>query len=320
MTKETAMKILKELHGNSLFSNRIALETLIPELADSNDERIRKCLIDFFEDWHENKSHCWGIAVTAILAWLEKQGESYTKNDVDDAYLKGISDAKNELEKQGSSSVKWQKNTPDNKPPLNHSVLMKTTHGVAEGYYVGSLWFQFRWSSNIKDSDVLAWMELSDLDEQSEQKNADKSATTKQEGWIEIPFGAKDSELQEETYYIPKGFHAEINNDKVVIKKGEKSAAWSEEDENYLQSAENACEYQYGKNTSTILWLKSLKDRVQPKQEWSKEDEKMLGSIIEDVDYIGEFPDYPTKLDCELKDESNAKIKWLKSLKNRIGG
>ena len=95
------MKILKELHDNSLFSNRTALETLIPELADSNDERIRKCLIEFFEDWHENKSHCWGIAVTAILAWLEKQGESYTKKDVDDAYLKGISDAKNELEKQG---------------------------------------------------------------------------------------------------------------------------------------------------------------------------------------------------------------------------
>lgn len=32
---------------------------------------------------------------------LEKQGESYTKKDVDDAYLKGICDAKQELEKQG---------------------------------------------------------------------------------------------------------------------------------------------------------------------------------------------------------------------------
>lgn len=42
---------------------------------------------------------------------------------------------------------------------------------------------------------------------------------------------------------------------------------WSEEDENYLQSAENACEYQYGKNTSTILWLKSLKDRVRGKED-----------------------------------------------------
>ena len=42
----------------------------------------------------------------------------------------------------------------------------------------------------------------------------------------------------------------------------EMQVAWSEEDENYLQSAENACEYQYGKNTSTILWLKSLKQKI----------------------------------------------------------
>ena len=38
---------------------------------------------------------------------------------------------------------------------------------------------------------------------------------------FEIPFGAKDSELIEESYYIPKGYHAEISKDKVTIKKGE---------------------------------------------------------------------------------------------------
>ena len=48
---------------------------------------------------------------------------------------------------------------------------------------------------------------------------------------IEIPFGAKDSELKEATYYIPKGFHAEIDDGKIVIKKGEKPAEWNEEDE-----------------------------------------------------------------------------------------
>lgn len=57
---------------------------------------------------------------------------------------------------------------------------------------------------------------------------------------------------------------------------------------------------------------------IEQKPDWSDEDEEMLDSIIIDVDYIGEFPDYPTKLDCELKDESNAKIKWLKSIKDRV--
>lgn len=164
MDKETAMKILKELHDNSLFSTyRTALETIIPELAESEDEKIRKTIIRFFKDQYSNETEMYDGSVTVgkAIAWLEKQ--DYTKKDIDDAYLKGICDAKHELEKQGNCSAKWQKNTPDNKPTINHSVLMKTTQGIAEGYFVGSLWFQFRWSSNIKDSDVLYWMELNDL-------------------------------------------------------------------------------------------------------------------------------------------------------------
>lgn len=123
------------------FEATIEGNKIILTKTESEDEKIRKTLIEMFsnvgkKDWRD-------IPTEKIIAWLEKQG---------------------------SSSVKWQKNTPDNKPATNHSVLMKTTHGIAEGYFVGSLWFQFRWSSNIKDSDVLAWMELSDLDEQDGQK------------------------------------------------------------------------------------------------------------------------------------------------------
>ena len=36
---------------------------------------------------------------------------------------------------------------------------------------------------------------------------------------VEIPFSSRDSELEEDTYYIPKGYHAEIEDNKVVIKK-----------------------------------------------------------------------------------------------------
>lgn len=185
MTKETAMKILKELHDNSLFSNRIALETLIPELAESEDERIKKECISIINAWAEAcrvEGDCCEVAPICIAwlekqdkvdtvsyevaenekrefvgygflkckgdflsfkegenywleyvgkdnynvrsdnllgqtfhitpqqlytvfrptTWLEKQGQTFTKKDVDDAYLKGISDAKDELEKQGT--------------------------------------------------------------------------------------------------------------------------------------------------------------------------------------------------------------------------
>lgn len=36
-----------------------------------------------------------------------------------------------------------------------------------------------------------------------------------------IPFGASDSELMEATYFIPQGYHAVIESNKVIIKKGE---------------------------------------------------------------------------------------------------
>ena len=95
MERETAMKILKELHNKSLFAERTALETIIPELKESEDEKIRKALVRF----HKSTIDIDGIKGADILAWLEKQ--CYTKKNVDDAYLKGISDAKNELDKQG---------------------------------------------------------------------------------------------------------------------------------------------------------------------------------------------------------------------------
>ena len=88
---------------------------------------------------------------------------------------------------------------------------------------------------------------------------------------IEIPFGAKDSELQEATYYIPKGFHAEIDDDKVVIKKGEKPAEWSEDDEcikkrliNLVNEIYNNTNYiTFLEHKELLAWLEKLDDNVE---------------------------------------------------------
>jgi len=78
-------------------------EVIFPELKENEDEKIRKELIRAFKSLNTIK--VWnGIERTDILAWLEKQGETFTKKDVDDAYLKGISDAKQELEKQSKQN------------------------------------------------------------------------------------------------------------------------------------------------------------------------------------------------------------------------
>ena len=111
------------------------ISTIFPELKESEDEKIRKTIIDFVNEYGDKFFST--LAKGNAIAWLEKQVDC---------------------------SAQWEKNTADNKPVINHSVLMKTTHGIAEGYFVGSLWFQYRWSSNIKDSDVLYWMELYELE------------------------------------------------------------------------------------------------------------------------------------------------------------
>lgn len=58
----------------------------------------------------------------------------------------------------------WRKNREDNKPEIKHSVLMFTAHGIAEGEWLGDEWCQYRWSCKVKDSEVLYWVYLSDLD------------------------------------------------------------------------------------------------------------------------------------------------------------
>lgn len=117
----------------------------------------------------------------------------------------------------------------------------------------------------------------------------EKKELKKIENEIEIPFGAKDSELIEESYYIPKGFHAEIDGDKVVIKKGEKPTTWSDEDEyktekmlgwlntliNYIQGDATVSLDLYRERKQQVeqikTWLKSLKDR----HTWKPSDEQM---------------------------------------------
>lgn len=130
-------------------------------------------------------------------------------------------------------------------------------------------------------------------------------------GNVEIPFGAKDSELQEATYYIPKGFHAEIEGNNVIIKKGEQKPAWSEEDINMFGSILStlgicANNPQIPADVRSIhkkeeSWFNELYHRVQPKQEWSEEDEKYLKLAIDNFQMLG----------------NSFLTAWLKSLKDR---
>ena len=127
---------------------------------------------------------------------------------------------------------------------------------------------------------------------------------------IKIPFGAKDSELVEATYFIPEGMEAVIEGDKVIIRRKES------EDERIRKNCIHFLELQKEHHASTIeidkciAWLEKQKP-----VEWSEEDEKMMDSLICSL----------TRISHNTKTDSTSpnyiffeEVNWLKSLKQRI--
>ena len=99
----------------------------------------------------------------------------------------------------------------------------------------------------------------------------------------------------------------------------EQKPAWDEEDENMIQDIINdiaiAQEQVYCKSRceDEINWLKSLKERVQPKQEWSEEDRRMLIGLIDELDAIMNKAT-PNEISVYSKYAN-----WLNSIKDRVG-
>ena len=81
---DIALDKIERLLGIGDNCSRKELENIFPELKDSEDERIRKELIQYFKNFTLNTFA--GLDPQKILFWLEKQGQTFTQKDVDDAY------------------------------------------------------------------------------------------------------------------------------------------------------------------------------------------------------------------------------------------
>lgn len=322
-------------HGVSPTLNKEDLQDIFPELKESEDERIRKDIISALK-WANHKG-----VYDKHIAWLEKQGRHSIYNVPSREVILAIWDLGNEWKEltNGSISTEYsaqldyiQKHWRESEYYLREKqgeqkhkdrYIFKSIPRLldmieptdkAKSYcqkLIDSL-LQEGYATDAKIvSDCLKQMNgekvamaVMDIEKQGEQP---KEATYTHE--VEIPFGAKDSELQEVTYYIPKGFHAEIEDDKVVIKKGD-NPAWSEEDEKIYQSIMDDTVQENQLDDKQILWLKFLKDRVQPVQEWNGGDAAHLHSIITHLqDFI---ESHPNTTGADIQGEN---VAWLKSLK-----
>jgi hypothetical protein len=105
MTREEAIKVASETYGwLKTDREREALETLIPELAESEDERIIKTLQEYVNNrnWPLN-----GPTQEEVLAWLEKQKKREEGDRTDEAkiYWRGWNDSMKQKEQKSIESV-----------------------------------------------------------------------------------------------------------------------------------------------------------------------------------------------------------------------
>jgi len=110
---------------------------------------------------------------------------------------------------------------------------------------------------------------------------------------------------------------AEWEDEVKMLRDNIKIDPWSKEDEKRLQSCLNILQAKGIMGVTETIntkWLKSLKDRVQPKQKWNERDEQMLEASI---GFIKSSP-YPYSGDTFKGEISKTEAEnWIKFLKDR---
>ena len=198
--------------GVECFKN--TLTNIFPELTESEDERIRKRLIDLIYKVYAFTNYITCVEYENIIAWLEKQGD------------------------KSITLPKW-KYKNDNTPLLRDSIILNKYGCVAKspsGAIISDAW--------VLDYDELAKLPKEELEKQGEQKPFDyentniqqKDFAPKQE-WSEEDDYNLQCMIAKVTYDIQKG-NVGRNNELMDWLKSLKDRVqpqpkqeWSEEDE-----------------------------------------------------------------------------------------
>ena len=96
-----------EKNGFTIVTYKTDLESIFPELKESEDERIRKEIIAWLKN---SEGQTLPIdRYNAALAWLEKQGEVVSDNDDIEVEEKGIREAFNKIWEEKQDKQKSQR-------------------------------------------------------------------------------------------------------------------------------------------------------------------------------------------------------------------
>lgn len=293
---DEAIEKAKECHTDGLSlhqSVKDVIEHIFPELKESEDERIRKGLINYFNDF--SLSTFGGLDPKKILAWLEKQGEQkpiiVTKFKVGDVIT-------------------------DNTGVYPHKKVEAIEN---ENYVVRCLYTNCQQYIPINTQDEYI------LVADKQVKEGCWYLCIKSYHHL----GGDDYWFKEGAVYFceKEGFLRSSKNNNIYVYDCEhwqmyfapyeqKPVEWNDKDETILKRIIDELKERESvgvldKSSYDIIekWLKDLKNKVQPqpKQEWSQEDERERKHCIDFLNHPDMIEVTPTvKRGC---------IDWLKSLR-----
>ena len=322
---DEAIERAKEIHNEHKAQPFDVMLKVFPELAESDDERIRKALIRAFKSLNTIK--IWNVIErTDILAWLEKQStlaklsedEQKPDDKIEPKFKVGDWTVSN-LDKKARQISEFHFDEYN-----SYYVVDGKSVNLEEYDRLHHLWT----ISDAKPGDVIYlpngnneyyFFIFKGIENAAVNSFAHfhqyNDGTSEVEGTIDRLFSVNDvfhpatKEQRELLFQKMKEAGYEWDEDKKELKKIEQNP-WSEEDEFNLSAVIAKIQYdidngRIGQNRELLSWVKSIKDRVQPKQEWSKEDIRN----IEDIDSVLFY-------DKELPEDTCMRLRnWLKSLR-----
>lgn len=315
MTREEAIKLVKQIKGAMVYTEeeKKALETLIPELCENEDERIIKKLQEYVKNrnWSLN-----GPTQDEVLAWLEKQKEQkiISQEDFDMAKYKVLCGEPN-LDLEIASYTEKNVHLPitGKNEPMD----------IMESDWIKCAKFFYNLGKKQKEQKF--------TDETMQEKDRIDSSFTKmkqkeQKPGIEVtlndiaPFEKEFRRLcGAYNIKLPFGRPFDVHHLcedllKFLKKKEQKPTEWSEK---YITDVfekvglAKIVREQGNDELTNAVQSAMLELSKGYKQEWSKEDEEMLSFFDEILGYA--YNNNPRGFRKSMLD---AKM-WLKSLKNR---
>ena len=279
MTREEAIKILKARP----YSGEVleALETLVPEYNESEDEKIRKALLDYFSCTGDDNLMLNGVYVKDIIAYLDKMKEKL---------------------EQGKKQFYW-KPTEEDIRLFNKAVTTNTSLSPQERAQLDVVRMKFKHCPYIKQKSE--WNE-NEEDKKTIDEICNVIVANSKDGYLgrysacelvgKLKSLCPQSKQEQNDYITPHKEFFKFIYDRLI----------------------NV--YKENPNVDYMRSFKERLDNLsfEEKQEWSKEDEKTLDCIINVLDRLG-FEEYcKSSRDQDVEEERfyYKEIQCLKKLKS----